>query len=249
VSDRRNAIKILVADDDADLLDVTTYALRREGYSTVTATDGPQAVDKYAAERPDLVLLDLGLPRMSGFDVCRRIRETAATPIIMLTARSDDDNVVQGFLTGADDYVTKPFSHRQLAARIRAVLNRTHGGLTPEPAGSLTVGSLRLEMQSHDVTVRNERTVRLTPLPLHARHQRGPGRLVEPAGRVRLGLRDRRGHAGQDPHLARAAEARPGQEPPCRGAARRRAHPHDPVDRLLPFAGSGRVDAIVAAGA
>jgi DNA-binding response OmpR family regulator len=153
-----------VADDDADMLDVTTYALRREGYSTVTATDGPQALDKHTVERPDLVLLDLGLPRMSGFDVCRRIRETSATPIIMLTARCDDDNVVQGFLTGADDYVTKPFSHRQLAARIRAVLNRTHGGLTPEPTGSLVVGSLRLEMQSHDVTIRNERTVRLTPL-------------------------------------------------------------------------------------
>jgi two-component system, OmpR family, response regulator MtrA len=153
-----------VADDDADLLDVTTYALRREGYSTVTATDGPQAVDRWATERPDLVLLDLGLPRMSGFDVCRRIRETATTPIIMLTARTDDENVVQGFLIGADDYVTKPFSHRQLAARIRSVLNRAHGGLTPEPAGSLTVGSLRLEMQSHEVTVRDGRTVRLTPL-------------------------------------------------------------------------------------
>ena len=153
-----------MADDDADMLDVTTYALRREGYSTVTATDGPQAVDKHAVERPDLVLLDRGLPRMSGVDVCRRIRESAATPIIMLTARCDDDNVVQGFLTGAADYVTKPFSHRQLAARIRAVLNRTHGALTPEPAGSLAVGSPRLEMQSHDVTVGNERTVRLTPL-------------------------------------------------------------------------------------
>ena len=157
-------MKILVADDDADLLDVTTYALRREGYNIVTATDGQQAVDRHLDERPDLVLLDVGLPRMNGFDVCRRIRESAATPIIMLTARNDDDNVVQGFLTGADDYVTKPFSHRQLAARIRAVLNRTHGGLTPEPEGDLTVGSLRLDLHSHEVNIRGERIVRLTPL-------------------------------------------------------------------------------------
>ena len=157
-------MKILVADDDADLLDVTTYALRREGYNIVTATDGQQAVDRHLDERPDLVLLDVGLPRMNGFDVCRRIRESAATPIIMLTARTDDENVVQGFLTGADDYVTKPFSHRQLAARIRAVLNRTHGGLTPEPEGDLAVGNLRLNLHSHEVTTKDQRTVRLTPL-------------------------------------------------------------------------------------
>jgi two-component system, OmpR family, response regulator len=157
-------MKILVVEDDPDMLDVTTYALRREGYNIVTATDGQQAIDRHLDERPDLVLLDVGLPRMNGFDVCRRIRETAATPIIMLTARNDDDNVVQGFLTGADDYVTKPFSHRQLAARIRAVLNRTHGGLTPEPEGNLTVGSLRLDMQSHEVSIKEERAVRLTPL-------------------------------------------------------------------------------------
>jgi DNA-binding response OmpR family regulator len=157
-------VKILVADDDADLLDVTTYALRREGYNIVTATDGQQAVEKCAIERPDLILLDVGMPRMNGFDVCRRIRETAPTPIIMLTARNDDENVVQGFLTGADDYVTKPFSHRQLAARIRAVLNRTAGGLVPEPEGDLVIGNLRLDRRSHEVTIGGEKVVRLTPL-------------------------------------------------------------------------------------
>ena len=157
-------MKILVADDDPDLLDVTTYALRRHGYNIVTATDGIQAVERCEDERPDLMLLDIGLPRLNGFEVCRRIRERSSIPIIMLTARNDDDNVVQGFLTGADDYVTKPFSHRQLAARIRAVLNRTHGGLTPEPEGDLTVGSLRLDLHSHEVNIRGERTVRLTPL-------------------------------------------------------------------------------------
>jgi two-component system OmpR family response regulator len=153
-----------MVDDDADLLDVTTYALRREGYRVVTATDGAQAVERHRDEHPDLILLDIGLPRMNGFDVCRRIRECATTPIIMLTGRDDDDNVVQGFLVGADDYVTKPFSHRQLAARIRALLNRTAGGLRPEPAARLVVGRLRLDTQSHEAEVAGARTVRLTPL-------------------------------------------------------------------------------------
>jgi DNA-binding response OmpR family regulator len=157
-------MKILVADDDPDLLDVTTYALRRHGYNIVTATDGVQAVERCEDERPDLMLLDIGLPRLNGFEVCRRIRERSSMPIIMLTARNDDDNVVQGFLTGADDYVTKPFSHRQLVMRIRSVLNRTAGGLWPEPTGEVRVGDLRLDVHSHEVTIKDERTVRLTPL-------------------------------------------------------------------------------------
>jgi DNA-binding response OmpR family regulator len=156
-------VKILLVDDDTELLDVAAYALRREGYSVVTATDGQPAVDRHRDERPDLVLLDVALPRMTGFEVCRRIRAGAATPVIMLTARDDDDSVVQGFLAGADDYVTKPFSHRQLAARIRAVLNRAHGRPTAEPAGDLAVGNMRLDPDAHEVTVRGER-VRLTPL-------------------------------------------------------------------------------------
>jgi DNA-binding response OmpR family regulator len=158
-------VKILLADDDTDLLDATTHALRRAGYSVVTAADGREAIERHRVDRPDLVLLDLGRPRMDGWEVCRRIRESAATPVIILTARNDDDSVVQGFLSGADDYVTKPFSHRQLTARVRAVLGRSRGGgLAPEPAGTVVVGGLRLDPDSHEVTVRGERVERLTPL-------------------------------------------------------------------------------------
>ena len=181
-------MKLLLADDDTDLLDVTAYALRRAGYVVVTATDGQEAVDRHRDERPDLVLLDLALPRLTGFEACRRIRERAATPVILLTARTDDDSVVQGFAAGADDYVTKPFSHRQLAARVRAVLDRARGGLISEPAGELVVGDLRIDAQAHEVTIRGAR-VRLTPtefrllriLAINAGRVVPSGRLVEHA--------------------------------------------------------------------
>jgi DNA-binding response OmpR family regulator len=194
-------MKILVADDDPDLLDVTTYALRRHGYSIVTATDGVQAVERCEDERPDLMLLDIGLPRLNGFEVCRRIRERSSIPIIMLTARNDDDNVVQGFLTGADDYVTKPFSHRQLAARIRAVLNRTHGGLTPEPEGDLTIGNLRLDLHSHEVTLRGGRVVRLTPLEFRVLYMLAinEGRVVSSSRLVEYAW----GYEGGEPSLVK----------------------------------------------
>jgi DNA-binding response OmpR family regulator len=195
-------VKILLADDDTDLLDVTTYALRREGYRVVTASDGREAVDRHRDERPDLVLLDLNLPRMTGLDVCRTIRETAATPVIMLTARDDDDSVVQGFLVGADDYVTKPFSHRQLAARIRAVVARSRGELTPEPDGDLVVGSLRLSLHSHDVSVRGERVMRLTPLEFRLLYilASNEGRVVPTLRLVEYAW----GFDGGDPSLAKS---------------------------------------------
>ncbi|HZQ99948.1 MAG TPA: response regulator transcription factor [Chloroflexota bacterium] len=156
-------MKILVAEDDVDLLDVTVYALRKQGYNVSTATDGTQAVERWRAEQPDLMVLDLGLPRLSGIEVCRRVRETSATPVIMMSGKGDDENVVQGFLVGADDYVVKPFSHRQLAMRIRAVLNRAAQKLEAEPTGLLKAGDLCLDLQSHEVT-KGDLTVRLTPL-------------------------------------------------------------------------------------
>ena len=157
-------MKILLVDDDPDLLDVTSYALERAGFRVSMATDGQQAVERCAAERPDLVVLDVNLPRLNGFEACRRIRAQSLVPVVLLTARNDDDSVVQGFLLGADDYVTKPFSHRQLAARLRAILNRTAGGLAPEPDGELVAGPLRLDARSHEATVGGQRSVRLTPL-------------------------------------------------------------------------------------
>ncbi len=162
-------MKILLADDDTEILDITTYALRKHGYNVITVTDGAQALRRWQSEEPDLVLLDVGLPRMSGFEVCRKIRQNSSTPVIMLTARGDEEHVVQGFLVGADDYVTKPFSHRQLAMRIRAVLQRRYGPSAPEPSTELTAGGMHLDLESHEVT-RGDLHVRLTPLEFRILH-------------------------------------------------------------------------------
>ena len=156
-------MKILLADDDVDSLDVTTYALRKYGYDVVTVTDGQNAVRRWEDERPDLVLLDVGLPRLNGFEVCRTIRQASSTPVIMVTGKTDEENVVQGFLNGADDYVTKPFSQRQLAMRIRAVLGRTSAGMPSEPAGQLKTADISLDLQSHEA-IRLGVATRLTPL-------------------------------------------------------------------------------------
>jgi len=156
-------VKILLADDDTDMLDVTAYALRREGFNIVVATDGVQALRRWRSDDPDLVLLDVSMPRVNGFEVCRQIRQTATTPVIMLTAAADEDHVVQGFIYGADDYVTKPFSPKQLAMRIRAVLRRTKGAPEPVPAGELRAGELVLDVEGHLVR-RGSVSTQLTPL-------------------------------------------------------------------------------------
>ena len=156
-------MKVLLIEDDVDTLDVTTYALRKHGYEISTATDGKTGLERWEREQPDLVVVDVNLPKANGFDVCRKIRETSLTPVIMLTGRTDEDHVLEGFSAGADDYVTKPFSHRQLAARIRAVLGRSADRIPAEPAAALTVADLKLDMQSHEV-FRGGKAVRLTPL-------------------------------------------------------------------------------------
>ena len=117
-------MKVLLVDDDADLLDVTAYALRREGFHIITATDGEIAFARFEAARPDVVVLDVGLPRRSGLEVCRAIRDAGRTPVILLTAFGQEEDIVRGFRVGADDYVVKPFSPRLLALRIRAVASR-----------------------------------------------------------------------------------------------------------------------------
>src|SRR5262245_56558176 len=104
-------MRVLVVDDDPDVLDVTTYVLRRYGYDVLGVTDGAAALERWQSSRPDLVLLDVNLPRLGGMDVCREIRKQSSVPIIMLTAHDDEDHVVEGFESGADDYVGKPVSY------------------------------------------------------------------------------------------------------------------------------------------
>jgi DNA-binding response OmpR family regulator len=187
-------MKILLVEDDTDMLDVTAYALRREGLNVIVATDGAQALRRWELERPHLVVLDVGLPRMDGFEVCRRIRQSSSTPVILLTGLNSDEHVVRGFRAGADDYVTKPFSPRQLAARIRAIAARstsaaTGGYLTgPEPARELRIGSLVIDSDSHEVRM-HDRIVRLTRTEFRLLHLLGMnvGRVVSSTRLVEYG--------------------------------------------------------------
>jgi DNA-binding response OmpR family regulator len=124
--------RILVVEDEARIAEVVQQYLERDGYMVVRAATGGDALDAAARRRPDLVVLDLGLPDMSGEDVCRRLREGSDVPIIMLTARDAEEDLVRGLQLGADDYVTKPFSPRELTARVRALLRRAQAETEPQ---------------------------------------------------------------------------------------------------------------------
>ena len=117
--------KILLVDDEPDAVEFVSRAFLRSGYKVITASDGERALELMASARPDLIVLDVLLPRIDGFEVCRRIRLESQVPIIMLTARDEEDDIMRGFRLGVDDYVTKPFSVRLLTARVAAVLCRT----------------------------------------------------------------------------------------------------------------------------
>lgn len=134
---------ILIVDDEPTIVEVVALYLGREGYRTVIAGDGPTALAMVAQERPDLVVLDLMLPGISGLELTRRLREHDALPIIMLTARTEEADRVVGLELGADDYVSKPFSPRELVARVKAVLRRTQAPTVPSE-DMLAVGALRL---------------------------------------------------------------------------------------------------------
>ncbi len=154
-------MKILIVDDDRILADVVAFALRREGFDVIQAYDGIAALQRWADERPDLIVLDINLPKMDGFTVCQRIRREADTPIIMLTVRSEDEDIVHGLELGADDYMAKPFSPRQLVARANAVLRRS--GQIPIH-GPREIGYLKLSINRREVTVGDGEPIALTPL-------------------------------------------------------------------------------------
>jgi DNA-binding response OmpR family regulator len=149
---------ILVVDDAPNIVELLRMYLEGAGYATVVATDGPTAVELHRKHRPDLVILDVMLPGMDGFEVCRAIRREADTPVLMLTARTDDVDAIVGLELGADDYVTKPFNPRALVARVKAILRRTDG--TVRLGRPIEVGSLRIEPRRREVFV-GERGVEL----------------------------------------------------------------------------------------
>jgi DNA-binding response OmpR family regulator len=156
-------VKILVVDDDLELAGLIGYALRQAGYLVVDAADGPSALTAFEREAPSLVILDVNLPRLSGLEVCRRIRAGGSSvPIMMLTVRNAEEDQVQALDLGADDYLTKPFSPRTLLARVRALLRR--GGV--EKPAPLAAGDLSLDLEVAAVTVMGGQPVRLTRLEL-----------------------------------------------------------------------------------
>jgi two-component system response regulator RegX3 len=144
--------RILIVEDEASLSEPLAYLLEREGYETVIAADGLAAVSEFDAHGADLILLDLMLPALSGTEVCREIRTRSAVPIIMLTAKDSEVDIVVGLELGADDYVTKPYSTRELLARIRAVLRR-RVETDHDDQAILGAGTVRMDVERHAVTV------------------------------------------------------------------------------------------------
>ena len=150
---------VLVVEDEASFVEALTIGLRREGFDVVVATDGAQALDMFDDVRPDIVLLDVMLPKISGIDVCRQLRKKTQIPIIMVTAKGAEIDTVVGLEVGADDYVTKPYRLRELVARMRAVLRRTDlNGVTAVvlAPGIVQVGDVTLDPEEHRVSVRNQ---------------------------------------------------------------------------------------------
>jgi DNA-binding response OmpR family regulator len=154
-------MKVLIVDDDRVLADVVAFTMRREGFQVVRAFDGASALQRWADDQPDLVILDVNLPELDGFSVCQRIREQGDTPIVLLTVRDEEDDIVHGLELGADDYITKPFSPRQLVARAQSVLRRA--GKMPTPAVR-QVGALALDPNRREMRISDGEPVSLTPL-------------------------------------------------------------------------------------
>ncbi len=146
---------VLVVEDEASFVEALTIGLRREGFEVVVAVDGAEALERFDEVQPDLVLLDVMLPKISGIDVCRQLRKRTQTPIIMVTAKGAEIDTVVGLEVGADDYVTKPYRLRELVARMRAVLRRSdvNGSASGLPPGSLEVGGVTLDPEEHRASV------------------------------------------------------------------------------------------------
>ena len=148
--------RVLIIEDDPNVAEVVTRYLEREGYAVESADDGLEGLERALSDPPDLVVLDLMLPALSGLEVCRRLRAKAPIPVIMLTARGEEVDRIAGLELGADDYVAKPFSPRELTARVKAVLRRAAGGLAAEEAGVLRAGDLEVDPVAHEARLHSE---------------------------------------------------------------------------------------------
>jgi|LSQX01.1.fsa_nt_gb DNA-binding response OmpR family regulator len=171
---------VLLIEDDEHLSRAVDITLSREGFEVTTARDGDVGLRRAYEQQPDLVILDVMLPGLDGWEVCRRLKQMANTPVLMVTARATEEDVLQGFHCGADDYVRKPFSLAELVARVKALLKRadTYGSFTPQ-GNVLRNGDLEVDLARHQVT-KNGSLVNLTPLEfrLLSYFLQNPGRLL-----------------------------------------------------------------------
>lgn len=147
---------ILVVDDDPRMIRLLHEVLMAAGYQVITRTDGDQAIEAVAVEQPDLVILDIILGELDGYEVCRRVREFTSVPIIMLTAKVKNTELLEGFNAGADDYVTKPFNSKELLARVQAVLGRSHSKAEADQPSQINLGDISIDLAKRQVTVAGE---------------------------------------------------------------------------------------------
>ncbi|HEY6202886.1 MAG TPA: response regulator transcription factor [Candidatus Limnocylindria bacterium] len=195
---------VLVVDDERAMVGMVAALLGEDGYEVVTAYDGEAALKRHAEESPDLVILDRGLPKMSGDDVCRRIRAISSTPILMLTGEKGSDERARLLDLGADDYLEKPFSRKELSARVRALLRRAAPTARASPAAS--IGKLTVDARAHQATVAGQ-SLDLTPTEfrLLAALAGHPGEVVDRRALLRAGWPDER---DPDPEWLKAHLAR-----------------------------------------
>lgn len=154
--------KILIVDDEKNIVDILKFNLKKEGFTTIEAYDGEQAIELAFGEKPDLILLDVMLPKMDGFTVCRKLRQSISTPILMLTAKEEEVDKVLGLELGADDYITKPFSQRELMARVKANIRRSSLEDSDAVKGSMIkCGSLLIDVDRYEVK-RDDNVIELT---------------------------------------------------------------------------------------
>ena len=167
---------ILVVDDEKKIVDIIKAYLEREGYRVSTAYDGRSALQAARSSHPELIILDLMLPEMSGWDVCKELRKNSNVPIIMLTARDDTAEKIVGLELGADDYITKPFDPKEVVSRVRAVLRR--GDINSAPKNAIRIGNIDIDIQKRLVTF-GENRIELTPIEFDILHAfaRSPGRV------------------------------------------------------------------------
>lgn len=153
-------MKILIADDDPDLLELVAFSLAQSGFLALKAVDGHDALRIFSSESPDLLILDINMPRLSGFEVCEAVRRKSRVPVMMLTVRGEEEDLVRALELGADDYLNKPFSPRTLLARVKALLRRA--GM--ETSSPVSAGRLRLDVEEQALQIGSRPPVRLTKL-------------------------------------------------------------------------------------